>query len=322
MRAVVVRSYGGPEALEVVDVPMPEPGPGQVRVRVEGAGVNPLDLFVRSGGIQTAGLAEPREVTGIGVDIAGVVDAAGPDADGWRPGDRVVGLSVKLADDLGTYAEYAIIEASALAPAPETVPGTEAAGMPLGALTAFQALDRLALPENGTLLVTGAAGSVGGFLVQLGALRGLRVVGHAREQDEELVRGFGAAHFVPDTADLAEAVRAAVPGGVDAVVDPAGLVQPAQDAVRDGGRFVPIVMQGAPPEARGITNEEMYGHADTIQLAALSALVDTGKLALRVAACYPLEEAGAAHARLAAGGVRGKLVIVPDGSSRPDSSAA
>ncbi|MEU3574682.1 zinc-binding dehydrogenase, partial [Kitasatospora sp. NPDC036755] len=247
MRAVVVREFGGPEVLEVAQVPVPQPGRGRVRVRVAAAGVNPVDAVTRSGLLAEAGLMAARAVTGIGWDVAGTVDAVGPDVAGFAPGQRVVGLRDRLDTDLGTYAEHVVLDADALAPAPADVPLAHAATLPLNGLTALQALDLLDLPAGSTLLVTGAAGAVGGFAVELAALRGLRVVALAGEDDEKTVRELGAEWFVPRTApDVAEAVRQSVPGGVDGAIDAALLGVRALGAVRGRGAFVAVAAGSAP----------------------------------------------------------------------------
>ncbi|WP_079032277.1 alcohol dehydrogenase catalytic domain-containing protein [Streptomyces specialis] len=143
MRAVVVRGFGGPEVLETVEVPVPEPGPGQVRIRVEAAAVNPVDVATRSGFMVEAGLMAPREVTGIGWDVAGTIDAVGPGVDGHAAGDRVIGLRDRLDLPLGTYAEYVVLDTTAVAPAPAGLTAVEAATLPLNGLTAWQSLDHL-----------------------------------------------------------------------------------------------------------------------------------------------------------------------------------
>ena len=151
---------------------------------------------------------------------------------------------------------------------------------------------------------------LGGFGVELAAMRGLRVIAAAGDDDEKLVRELGAAAFVPRSADLATAVRDLVPGGVDAVFDAAVLGYPAMDAVRAGGSFAAFAGAGPYP-VRGVRVVPVHIHADGAALAGLSALVAAGKLTLRVADTYPLEEAARAHARLEAGGLRGRLVLVP-----------
>jgi NADPH:quinone reductase-like Zn-dependent oxidoreductase len=311
MRAVVVRSFGGPEVLEVVEVPVPAPGTGQVRIRVEAAAVNPVDLATRAGVLAEVGLMVPRPVVGIGWDVAGVIDEVGPDTTGFTVGDRVIGLSDRLDVSVGTYAEFVVLDADAVAAAPERVSAAEAATLPLNGLTAAQSLAALGLREGQTLLVTGAAGGLGGLITQLAAERGLRVVAMAGVDDEQLVRARGAQLFIPRDADLAEAVRAVVPGGVDAAIDAAIIGVAALGAVRAGGAFVAVVSGAAPPPLRATRVVNVWIRADGPRLAALARLVDAGRLTLPVAGRYPLEEAAAAHQRFAEGGLRGRLVIVP-----------
>jgi NADPH:quinone reductase len=312
MRAVVVRTYGGPEALEVIDVPVPEPGRGQVRIRVEAAAVNPVDIATREGLMNAArpGVIREREYVGIGWDVAGVIDATGPDVTGFAAGDRVIALRDRLDLSLGTYADQVILDAADVA---RVAPGSDSTGLstiPLNGLTAIQALDILAPLAGQTVLVTGAAGGLGAFSVELAAMRGLRVIAAAGDDDEKLVRGLGAAEFVPRSADLAAAVRDLVPGGVDAVFDAAVLGYPALDAVRARGAFAAFVGTGPVP-VRGIRVIPVNIHADGAALAGLSGLAAAGKLTLRVAGTYPLADAARAHERLQAGGVRGRLVLVP-----------
>lgn len=309
MRAVVVRSFGGPEVLEIADVPLPVAGEGQVRIRVEAATVNPVDLATRSGGLTSAGLLPVRDVIGIGWDVAGTVEESGVAA--FAPGDRVIGLSDRLDVPLGTQADQVVLDADAVAVAPAGVSFAEAATLPLGGLTAVQALDLLDLSEGQTLLVTGAAGAVGGFAVELAAVRGLRVVAVAGADDEPLVRGLGATWFVPRTARLGEAVRALVPGGVNGALDTAVLGVAALDAVRSGGSFVAVVGGGAPVPLRGTRVVNQWIRADGARLADLVALVEAGSLTLRVAGTLPLDRVATAHERLAKGGLRGRLVLTP-----------
>lgn len=311
MRAVVVREFGGPEALEVAEVPVPEPGAGQIRIRVEAAAVNPVDALVRSGGTVRNGMALPRERYGIGWDAAGTVDALGAGVTGFAVGDRVIGMIDRLDLPLGAYAEYALLEAAETAPAPAGASAAEAATLPLGALTADQALADLALERGRTVLVSGAAGSVGGFGVALAAERGLRVVAVAGERDEKLVRALGAEHFVPRGAEVAHAVRRLVPGGVDGVLDTAPLGVAALEALRFGGAFVSTVPGAAPVPRRRTRVSTVWVGADGERLAELSALAGAGRLPLRVAETLPLDRAADAHRRLAEGGLRGRLVLLP-----------
>ena len=312
MRAVVVRNYGGPEALAVIDAPIPEPGRGQVRIRVTAAAVNPVDIATREGLMNAGrpGVIGAREHVGIGWDVAGVIDATGPDVTGVAVGDPVIGLRDRLDQPLGTYAERVVLDAADVAPAPAGNSSEAASTIPLNGLTALQALDALALPAGESVLVTGAAGGLGAFIVELAAMRGLRVIAAAGDDDEKLARELGAAAFVPRSADLATAVRDLVPGGVDAAFDAAVLGYPAMDAVRAGGSFAAFAGAGPFP-VRGVRVVPVHIHAGGAALAGLSALAAAGKLTLRVANTYPLEEAARAHARLEAGGLRGRLVLIP-----------
>ncbi|MFF0452746.1 NADP-dependent oxidoreductase [Nocardia africana] len=308
MRAVVVRRVGGPEALEVVRVPTPEPGPRQMRIRVEAAAVNPVDIATRSGALIDAGLMAPREIIGIGWDVAGVVDRVGPGVTTFAVGQRVIGLRDLLDRSLGAYAEYLVLDADAVAPAPPGIDATEAATLPLNALTAQQALALLDLRPGDTLLVTGAAGAVGGFAVELGVRAGLRVVAQVADTDRAFVRGLGAAWTVPRaSADLAGEIRALVPGGVDGALDGAGLGVHATAAVRNGGAYAGVAGGPSPLPLRGMRIHQEWIRADGTALAGLATL----GLTLRVADVLPLERAAEAHERLSAGGVRGRLVLTP-----------
>src|SRR5438034_8754642 len=196
MRAVVVRQFGGPEVVELAQVPVPPPGPGQVRVRVAAATVNPVDVAVREGHLTGAGLIPAAPVYGLGWDLAGTVDALGAGVTGYRIGEPVAGLYLHPDAPLGAQAEYVVVEADALATLPAGLDPVPAATVPLNALTADQALDLLGLPAGGTLLVTGAAGAVGQYATALGARRGLDVIGVAGADDEPAVRAAGARDFV------------------------------------------------------------------------------------------------------------------------------
>jgi NADPH:quinone reductase len=295
----------------MAEVPIPAAGPGQVRIRVEAAGVNPVDAATREGWLVEAGLQPPREVIGLGWDVAGTVDKLGAGVTHFTPGDRVVGLYDRLDRAVGPYADYLVLDKGDIAAAPATVAAVAAATLPLNALTADQALDLLDLGPGQSLLVTGAAGGLGGFAVQLAALRRLRVVAAAGDHDEELVRSLGAELFVPRSADLAAEVRALIPGGVDAAIDAATVGLRALDAVRGGGAFIAVAAGAAPVPLRGTRVTNVWIRADGARLAELASLVDTGRLTLRVAGTYPLTEVAAAHKRLAEGALRGRLVVVP-----------
>jgi NADPH:quinone reductase-like Zn-dependent oxidoreductase len=310
MRSLTVNTFGGPEVIDVVDTSVPDPGPHQVRVRVAASSVNPIDLSTRAGRLVDAGLMVAEPDIGLGWDVAGTVEAVGARVRSFAIGDQVVGLR-NLLFAPGAHAEQVVLDESAVAPAPTSVSLAEAATLPLNALTADRALDLTGLERGRTLLVTGAAGGVGGFVLELAALRGLHTVALARPGDEDLVRDLGASQVLTSAERLGLGVRRLVPGGVDAVVDAAVLGIAAHDGLRDGGTFVALVAPFAPPPIRGTRVVVQEVTADGARLTELAALVDAGRLTLRVAEALPLDEASKAHQLVEAGGLRGRVVLVP-----------
>jgi NADPH2:quinone reductase len=187
MKSIIVRRTGGTDVLELTDVPLPEPGAQQIRVRVTASTVNPIDLSARAGRLTAAGLMPPMDTFGLGWDVAGHVDALGPGAGRFRVGEPVVGLRDLLFAG-GAHAEHVVLDESAVASAPATVPLADAATLPLNALTADRALDLTGLESGRTLLVTGASGGVGGFVLELARRRGIRTIAQCRPRDADRVR--------------------------------------------------------------------------------------------------------------------------------------
>ncbi|GAB3868951.1 NADP-dependent oxidoreductase [Kibdelosporangium lantanae] len=251
MRAAVVRTFNGP--IEIVDVPVPSPGPGQVLVKVVAAAVNPVDLATRAGKLHQAGLMEPQARTGIGWDVAGTIAAPTP---GYEVGDDVIGISDRLDLPLGTYAEYVTLDT--IVPAPASLIPVEAATLPLNGLTALQALELLALPEGSTLVITGAAGAVGGFALELAVHRGLRVAAVANPTDFPWLKARGAHWLIPRDTNLAAEVRAQIPNGADAAIDAAARGIPTLNAVRNRGQLVSIAPGTAPTPLRGTTVHNLW----------------------------------------------------------------
>ena len=298
MRAATVSRFGGPEAIEITEVPVPDPGPGQARVKVAAAALNPVDAAMRAGVFGGAG-----ERVGLGWDVAGIVDSVGPGGN-WFPGDRVIGLATGHHTPLGTHAEYVVLPAEAIAPAPATLDDIHASALPLNTLSAAQALDMAGLQPGQSLLVTGAAGGVGGHTVELAHHRGLEVTAVASPRDEQFLRSRGADHFLPRDATLPAAA-------FDGTVDAAVLGGAALAAIRDDGAYVGVWPGQEPAPERGIRIGALDVHADGTGLAELTALADQGVVLARVTDTFPLADAAAAHARLAEGGLRGRIVLVP-----------
>jgi NADPH:quinone reductase len=308
MKAVGITRFGGPEVLEIIERPVPEPGKGEVRIRVAAATVNAADTVLRVGRHGPAdGLAPPYIP---GMDLAGTIDAAAPGS-GWLAGERVMAVVSPRDRNGGAQAEFVVVPADSVARVPEGVSLTAAATLPMNGLTARRALDLLALRPGELLAVTGAAGAVGGYTIQLAAAEGLRVIADASPGDAALVRGFGADIVVDRGPEVAAAIRRAAPEGADALLDAAVMGASVLPAVRDGGQ-VAAVRQFRGETERSITVRLVlvgdYLHAGD-KLAVLADQVAAGILTLRVAAELPAERAAEAHRRLEAGGVRGRLVL-------------
>ena len=308
MRAVGFTEFGGPEVLRIISRPVPEPGPGQVRVRVAAAAVNPTDLAFRSGAHRSmpAGVEPPYTP---GMDLAGVVDVAG--GGGWVPGERVMAAVSPWVGCGGAQAEFVLVDSDALTRIPEAISLQAAAALPMNALTVRAALDQLALQPGQSLAITGAAGIVGGYAIQLGRAEGLRIVADAAAADADLVGGLGAHVVVPRGPDVAAAIRRAVPDGVDALLDAAVMGAPVLPAVRDGGQVI-AVRPFAGQTERDITVSLVlvFRHLhEADRLARLAELAARRTLTLRVADVLPAEHAAEAHRRMEAGGVRGRLVL-------------
>ena len=313
MRAVTFSRFGGPEVLEVSNLPEPKPGPGEVRIRVAAATVNPTDISFRSGRqLSIAQLAEMnvRPPFIPGMELAGVVDAVG-EGTSWRAGDRVMAIVNPRRPGGGAQAELVVVPAASVARVPEGASLAAAATLPMNGLTVRLALDRLALRPGQTLGVTGAAGAVGGYAVELGVAAGLRVIAVAGPQDAALVKRFGAETVVPRGDAAIRGVYDAAPGGVDGLIDAAVLDGAALPAIQDGGKLA-TVRGFAGPSERGITIEPVRVTSYLLEQAALDGLgqlVAQGKLTLRVAETFPPERAADAQRRMSAGGTRGRLLI-------------
>ncbi len=311
MRAVGVRAFGGPDALEVLDLPEPHAGAGKVRIAVRAATVNPTDRAIRTGGHpDVKGKSDFPYVPGM--EVAGVLDEIGEGTStGLRLGDPVMAIVVPSGAH-GAYAASVVVPVESVAAAPKGASFAEAATLPMNGLTAAQVMDKLSLPAHGVVAVTGAAGAVGAYVVQLAKAAGLRVVADSSEADEGLVRSFGADDVVRRGDDVAAGVRAVVPGGVDALVD-ASAQDPAtvSAAIRDGGVLVAVRQYDGDLD-RGIQLARVQVRPWAREQARLDALrqqADDGVLTLRVAQTFAPEGAPEAHRRLEAGGNRGRLVI-------------
>lgn len=301
MRAIVTDGT----AVTITEVPDPTPSAGQVVLRVEAATVNPVDAYWASGLLHQQGFAPPGQAIGLGWDAVGVVTAVGRDVTGIAVGDLVAGTHTTFGTPLGGLAEQVALAATDVTPVPAGLTAVDAAAVGMNALTAAQALDLLGPADGRTLLVTGAAGAVGGFVVELAGRAGWRVTGLARDTDTEFLKDRGAELITELT------------GSYDAVIDAAGLQEAALPMVADGGAVVGVVSLLPLPEAPTRTVHTVRVRPDGARLGELLALAADAALTPRVLDTVPLSRAADAIAATGQGGRRGRLIAVPEQPIKP-----
>ncbi|WP_419999504.1 NADP-dependent oxidoreductase [Streptomyces boninensis] len=300
MRAARFSRFGGPEVLEIVDLPDPHPGPGEVRIAVRAAGVNPSDWKKRQG------LMDDELPQTLGYEAAGVVDELGAGVTDVVVGDRVFGFNTEGA----AQAELAVL--SYYAPVPPSLDFAAAAALPAAVETATRALDQLGVTGGGTLLINGASGSVGSAAVQLAAARGARVIGTASPRNHDYLRTLGA-EPVAYGEGLADRVRTLAPDGVDLALDIAGSgVLPELIGLAGGDpKRVVTVADFAGAEAYGVTFSRGDAGRALHAIDEVGGLIETGRFSLPVAQTFPLADIAAAHRAGEHGHVHGKLVLLP-----------
>ncbi|QAY73393.1 NADP-dependent oxidoreductase [Agromyces protaetiae] len=338
MRALVRREYGGPERLEVAELPVPEPRRGEVLVRVAASAINAADAYLLRGEPRivrlSTGLRRPRRVI-LGRDVAGVVERVGPDVSGFAPGDRVLGE----AD--GAWAEFAVIPAAALAHVPRGASGATAfsfevaATLPLPGTTAWQALAiaRPAIGPGARVLVTGASGNVGLFVVQLARAADAEVTGLASPSRLDLVRSAGAARVVDRTDPAADPGRE-----YDLVVDltadrslgdlvarlaPRGTYVSSSGR---GGRVLGPLPRIAATTVRGLFTRRrlrvLAARRNGVDLARIVELAARGDIRPIVDGVIGLDRVADAVARLERGEPLGRVVVRVAEPARPTPSSA
>jgi NADPH:quinone reductase-like Zn-dependent oxidoreductase len=305
-RAVVYETFGGPEVLELREVPEPHAGPGEVRVRVTAAGLNPMDWGISSRPEVAArfGITVP---SGFGYDLAGVVDEAGDDATGFAVGDRVCGGALGRA-----AADFVVIktpagEPDALFHTPDGISDEVASTLPVAGLTAAAALALIGLRPGDTVLIGGAAGGVGVFAVQLAKLAGATVVGTGSEATFEFLRQLGA-EPVAYGPGLAGRVRALVPGGVSAATDLFG-TETAEAALALGVPAERISTIASGPNPPGAVRATGGIDAGPDALPRITDAILAGQLTVPIAAVFPIEKIRDAVTMQAGRHVHGKVVV-------------
>ena len=304
MKAIRVHEFGGPEVLKLEDgVPVPTPGEGEMLVRVHAAGVNPVDASIRRGAFGRRALPFTP-----GFDVSGVVVSVGEGVTKFKAGDAIFACQ-NLARG-GSYAQYTIVREDEAAPKPQKLSHTDAAGVPLVALTAWQGLfDKGQLEKGQTVLIHGASGGVGTYAVQLARWKGARVIATASARNHEYVKELGADEVIDyNTENFWEKVK-----DVDVVLDSVGgqTQERSWEVLKRGGRLVSILQPPNQEKARelGVTAMVFLMERNADQLTEIGKLLEDGTLKAVTTHRFPLEEASKAHEQIETRHTRGKIVL-------------
>lgn len=321
MKALILKSFGGPQAFELCDVPKPVPQAGQVLVRVHATSINPLDFQVRRGDYPD--LVQLPAITGH--DVSGIVEAVGPGVTSFVPGDEVW-YTPQIFDGQGSYAEYHVAAESIVGKKPAALSHLEAASLTLVGGTAWEALVvRAALRVGETILIHGGAGGVGHVAIQLAKAIGAKVFTTVREANSEFARSMGADVVIDyEKEDYVEAILRETAGrGVDVVFDTIGgnTLSRSPDALAQLGRVVSIVDISMPQNlvqawGKNASYHFVFTRQNRGKLDELSALIERGQLRPHVGAVYSLADIPLAHARLESpnNGIQGKIAIAIEDS--------
>ncbi len=305
MKAVVINEYGDESVLHYIDVERPKPKADEVLVKVHVAAVNPADWKIRDGMGEQFGFKLPLILGG---DIAGTVKAVGNGVENFKQGDAVYGMT--LSSLSGGYAEYAIAKADTITLKPDNLNFEEAAAIPIGALTAWQAMFDLAHLSSGQrILITGASGGVGSMAVQLAKAKGAFVIGTASGKNEQFVRDLGADEFVDYTRQPFEEVVK----DVDVIFDTIGgdTQERAFQTLKKGGFLVTSSQTPSEEKAKefGVEAAFVFCKPNAGQLTEINRLIEEGKLKIHIETILPLTEVKKAHQLSQSGRTRGKIVL-------------
>lgn len=300
MRAAQFSRFGGPDVLEIVDLPDPHPGAGEIRIKVRAAGINASDWKKRQG------LMDQELPQTLGYEAAGIVDEMGDDVSGVAIGDHVFGASPYGA----AQAELAVL--SYWAPIPNSLDYARSAAIPAAAETAARSLDQLGVTVGSTVLISGASGSVGTAAVQLAVVRGARVIGTGSPGTHDALRSLGA-EPVTYGDGMPERVRSLMPSGVDFALDVAGsgVLPELVELAGAPERVITVAdFRGAQQTgvrfSRGDTGRAAYALGQVAQMA------EAGRFSIQIGQTFPLADVAHAHRVGEAGTVRGKLVLLVD----------
>jgi alcohol dehydrogenase len=331
MHAFVLKAYGGPKLAGLEQVPVPKPGPQQLLVRVRAAGLNPVDFKTRKGGLRV--VQSYRLPVVLGNELAGEVVACGDQVRRFRVGDRVFARVDKSR--MGAFAQFAIVEEDHAAAIPASLDFTTAAAIPLAGLTALQALrDELHVERGQRIYITGGAGGVGSFAIQIAKHFGAHVATTASSRGEALVRQLGADMVIDYTKEQPASLLSGFDGAFDllggdsleqafsivrpgaTVVSVGGMPEP-QTASQDLGRglglqalfWVASFSLRRSARRHGVRYRYLFMHPSGAELSELGALVDAGTVRVTIDSVYPFERIADAMAKLESGRAKGKIVV-------------
>jgi len=308
MKAITYPSHGGYEVIRIADRPVRTPDAGEVRIDVKAADVNPSDLMLRD-----PGYGNPTGPWIPGWDAAGTVESVGAGVERFRVGDRVMAIVSPIRAEGGAQIAQVTVSEKSVTAIPSALSFAQASTLPMNGLTALLGLELAGLAKGQTLAVSGGAGHLAQLVIALAKHQGLRVVADAKPAEKDLVASYGADVVVERGDGFCDAVRAAAPSGVDALFDTALLLEKSFPAIRDGGVYLPVRGWDKTPSERGIVIKPVFVSAAverTEWLELLRELAEQGRFQLRVAGEYPPEKVADAQRALAAGGLRGRAVIV------------
>jgi NADPH:quinone reductase-like Zn-dependent oxidoreductase len=303
MRAVRIHQFGPPEVVVLEEVPLPSPGAREVLVQVAAAGVAPWDALIREGKSKVS----PQPPLTLGSDLAGVVHSVGDDVTEFKPGDEIYGVT--SPQFVGAQAEYAVAQVGMIARKPQGLSFLEAASAPVVAVTAWQMLFEYAHAKRGqTMMILGAAGSVGSYAVQMALATGIGVIGVVRMRDAEMMRELGVGQVVD--ADAVDSMNGLPPA--DAILDLVGgdMAEHCLSALKPGGKVVSVVSDRPLPNWPEVQPAFFYAEVTTARLDKLTELFDGRKIKAGVGSVLPLAQARHAHEMLAgAPHNSGKIVL-------------
>ncbi len=304
MKAIQIKEYGDESVLNYTDVERPTPKADEILVNVKAAAVNPVDLKIRNGRGKDFGMELPLI---LGADFAGTVEEVGNKIKKFKKGDAVYGKIL-----IGCYAEYVIVKEDELGRKPDNLDFENSASIPMGALTAWQAIfDTAHLKSGQKILIHGASGGVGSMAVQLAKAKGAYVIGTASGTNMDFVKSLGADEFIDYTStNFEDEVK-----DVDVVFDPIGgeTHNRSYQVLKKDGFLVSLVQKPSEELVKKyhVKAEVMASKPNPKQLEEITELVEAGKIKTQVEKTFPLSEANKAQKLSEEGHVKGKIVLIP-----------